>query len=119
MMKRAIFNYGFWLFLIAMVLGTSVAATQKDTAGAFQSDSPSASDVVQVKTAWSVDRARPGDPVVLAVVIDIKDGIHINADARQVQPPKFRLSLPPKASPSRPLAFPRPYRLKLIMPAAR
>jgi thiol:disulfide interchange protein len=86
MMKRAIFNYGFWLFLIAMVLGTSVAATQKDTAGAFQSDSPSASDVVQVKTAWSVDRARPGDPVVLAVVIDIKDGIHINADARQVQP---------------------------------
>jgi hypothetical protein len=108
MMKRAIFNYGFWLFLIAMVLGTSVAATQKDTAGAFQSDSPSASDVVQVKTAWSVDRARPGDPVVLAVVIDIKDGIHINADARQA-----------KASPSRPLAFPRPYRLKLIMPAAR
>jgi thiol:disulfide interchange protein DsbD len=86
MMKRAIFNYGFWLFLIAMVLGTSVAATQKDTAGALQSDSPSASDVVQVKTAWSVDRARPGDPVVLAVVIDIKDGIHINADARQVQP---------------------------------
>ena len=85
-MKRAIFNYGFWLFLIAMVLGTSVAATQKDTAGALQSDSPSASDVVQVKTAWSVDRARPGDPVVLAVVIDIKDGIHINADARQVQP---------------------------------
>jgi thiol:disulfide interchange protein DsbD len=85
-MKRTLLNCGFWLFLIAMVTGTSVATAQKDTAGALQADSPSASDVVQVKTAWSVDRARPGDPVALAVVIDIKDGIHINADVSQVQP---------------------------------
>jgi thiol:disulfide interchange protein DsbD len=85
-MKRTIFNCGFWLFLIFMVLSTLVATAQKDTAGALQADSPSASEVVQVKTAWSVDRARPGDAVVLAVVIDIKDGIHINADASQVRP---------------------------------
>ena len=80
-MKRTIFNCGFWLLLFAMVWGTSAAAAQKDIAGVLQADSLSAADVVQVKTAWSVDRARPGDPVALAVVIDIQDGIHINADA--------------------------------------
>jgi thiol:disulfide interchange protein DsbD len=85
-MKRSIFNCGFWLFLIFIVLNTSVATAQKDTAGARQADPPSASDVVRVKTAWSVDRAHPGDPVAMAVVIDIKDGIHINADASQVRP---------------------------------
>jgi thiol:disulfide interchange protein DsbD len=46
---------------------------------------PSTDDPVRVRTAWSVDRARPGDPVALAIVIDIKDGLHINADARQVK----------------------------------
>ena len=42
--------------------------------------------VVEVRTAWSVDRARPGDAVILAVVADIKTGFHINADAQQVSP---------------------------------
>ncbi|MDX1708013.1 MAG: cytochrome c biogenesis protein CcdA, partial [Desulfobacterales bacterium] len=39
-----------------------------------------------LKSAWSVDRARPGDTLSLAVVIDIKDGFHINANASQIQP---------------------------------
>ncbi len=43
-------------------------------------------DPVRVQTAWSVDRARPADTVALAVVIDVKDGFHINADAAQIQP---------------------------------
>ena len=43
-------------------------------------------DVVAVRTAWSVDRARPGDAIILAVIADIKTGFHINADARQVSP---------------------------------
>jgi len=43
-------------------------------------------DVVKVRTAWSVDRARPGDAIILAVVADIKNGFHINADAQQVNP---------------------------------
>ena len=43
-------------------------------------------DVVKVRTAWSVDRARPGDAIILAVVADIKTGFHINADAQQVNP---------------------------------
>jgi len=43
-----------------------------------------ADDVVKVRTVWSVDRARPGDTVVLAVVADIKEGFHINADEGQL-----------------------------------
>ncbi len=41
--------------------------------------------VVGVRTAWSVDRARPGDAIILAIVADIKKGFHINADAQQVK----------------------------------
>ena len=47
---------------------------------------PSTDDPVLVQTAWPFDRAHPGEPVVLAIVVDIKDGFHINADASQVQP---------------------------------
>ena len=43
-------------------------------------------EVVKVRTAWSVDRARPGDAIILAIVADIKKGFHINADAQQVNP---------------------------------
>ena len=43
-------------------------------------------DIVKVRTAWSVDRARPGDAIILAIVADIKKGFHINADAQQVNP---------------------------------
>jgi suppressor for copper-sensitivity B len=85
-MKRPILNCGFWLSLLAMVSGTAVATAQKDLDGAFQSEALSASDVVQLETAWSVDRAHPGDRAVLAVIVDIKDGYHINADASQIQP---------------------------------
>ena len=42
-------------------------------------------EVVEVRTAWSVDRARPGDAIILAIVADIKKGFHINADAQQVK----------------------------------
>jgi thiol:disulfide interchange protein DsbD len=43
-------------------------------------------DVVKIRTAWSADRGRPGDTIILAIVADIKQGYHINADARQIQP---------------------------------
>ncbi|MBW2433931.1 MAG: thioredoxin family protein [Deltaproteobacteria bacterium] len=70
-----------------MVPWASIAKDQKDIGNLLQTDdAQSAEDVVQIKTAWSVDRVRPGDSAVLAVVIDIKDGIHINADASQIQP---------------------------------
>jgi thiol:disulfide interchange protein DsbD len=70
-----------------MVPWVSIAKDQKDVGNLLQAaDAQSATDVVRVKTAWSVDRARPGDSAVLAVVMDIKDGIHINADTSQIQP---------------------------------
>ena len=40
---------------------------------------------VSVETAWSVDRARPGEEVALAIVLKIKKGFHINADQRQLK----------------------------------
>jgi thiol:disulfide interchange protein DsbD len=43
-------------------------------------------EVVTVSTAWPADRARPGDAIMLAIVADIKEGYHINADVRQVKP---------------------------------
>jgi thiol:disulfide interchange protein DsbD len=43
-------------------------------------------DPVRVQTAWSVDSARFGEQVALAIIVDIKDGFHINADASQIQP---------------------------------
>jgi thiol:disulfide interchange protein DsbD len=55
-------------------------------------DSPAANqpappgDVVKIRTAWSADRAHPGDRVILAIIADIKKGFHINADARQIRP---------------------------------
>ncbi len=47
--------------------------------------SKAADEAVAVKTAWSVNRARPGDSVMLAIVADIKKGFHINADERQIE----------------------------------
>ena len=46
---------------------------------------PTANHPVSVAAAWSVDRARPGEEVVLAVVLKIKEGFHINADQGQVK----------------------------------
>jgi thiol:disulfide interchange protein DsbD len=45
-----------------------------------------AGEVVKINTAWSVDRARPGDSIILAIVAEIKKGFHINADPQQVIP---------------------------------
>jgi len=85
--EHIFFTCGLGLILVAMVPWASIARDQKEIGSFFQAAaSPSAAEVVQVKTAWPVDRAQPGDAVVLAVVIDIEDGIHINADAGQVQP---------------------------------
>ena len=55
-------------------------------------------EAVAVKTAWSVDRARPGDSILLAIVIDIKKGFHINADERQIKSFEDFKPIPTKAS---------------------
>jgi len=81
-MTRFISKYGLYLILIAILPCTSNA----QTASPFEAADAPVSDVVTLKAAWSVDRAYPGEPVALAVVVDIKDGYHINADASQIQP---------------------------------
>jgi hypothetical protein len=37
-------------------------------------------EAITVTTAWSVDRARPGDSIMLAIVVDITEGYHIKPD---------------------------------------
>ena len=62
------------LFFLSIIQPSSLA--QKD---------PTADEPVSAQTAWSVDRARPGEEVVLAIVLKIKEGFHINADQRQAK----------------------------------
>jgi thiol:disulfide interchange protein DsbD len=73
--------------LLMMTVPLAVGATdQKDIGSLLQDAGVPKEEVVQLRTAWSVDRARPGETVSLAVVVDIKKGFHINADAGQIQP---------------------------------
>ena len=82
-MKQRILKYALCLILMTIFPCTPNAQVQKGIGSL--SDAPTA-DVVRLNTAWSVDRARPGDQVALAIIVDIKDGFHINADAIQVRP---------------------------------
>ena len=70
-------------FLLLTVLSFFVLFPLYTSATGLQ---PTDGEVVKVRTAWSVDRARPGDAIILAIVADIKKGFHINADAQQVNP---------------------------------
>ena len=85
-MKRIIFTCSLGLILIATVPWASAAKNQANIGSSLQTADSSAGDVVRLKTAWSADRARPGETVAMAVVIDIKDGYHINADVNQILP---------------------------------
>ena len=76
-----------WMILFGLLLLAAREGVAQDSGllspAASQED---ASDVVSVRTAWSVDRARPGDRLAFAVVLDIAAGYHINADSRQIEP---------------------------------
>jgi len=67
--------------LLYILIGVILAVTCTAAGGSISADA----DVVRLQTAWSTDRAHPGDSVVLAVVANIRKGYHINADARQVK----------------------------------
>ncbi|MBW2433133.1 MAG: thioredoxin family protein [Deltaproteobacteria bacterium] len=84
--KRGAFTYGWALFLAAMVPLSANAKDRVDIGNLLQDAGAPKDEVVQLETAWSVDRARPADTVTLAVVLDIKDGFHINADVAQIKP---------------------------------
>ncbi|MEN8806335.1 MAG: cytochrome c biogenesis protein CcdA [Desulfobacterales bacterium] len=76
-----------WMLLLGLLLLAAREGVAQDSGllspAASQED---ASDVVSVRTAWSVDRARPGDRLACAVVLDITAGYHINADSGQIKP---------------------------------
>jgi len=84
-MQRIILKYGFWLILLFMVFIVSAAEARKERGDLLHSAPASSTTVVTLKTAWSLDRAHPGDLVVLAIVVKIQAGFHINADVRQIQ----------------------------------
>ncbi|MEN8753606.1 MAG: hypothetical protein AB1Z18_12650, partial [Desulfobacterales bacterium] len=66
-----------WIILLGLLLLAAREGVAQDSGllspAASQKD---ASDVVSVRTAWSVDRARPGDRLAFAVVLDIAAGYH-------------------------------------------
>lgn len=72
-----------WTLLF--LLFVSAAPTQ---AGNHQRPSPvdTKNAVLNATTVWSVDRARPGDRIGLAVVMQITKGFHINANRAQLLP---------------------------------
>ena len=72
----------FQLIRLAFILVASVMTLPDG----ISASPPTSNDAIQVKTAWSRDRARPGDAIALAIVLDIQKGFHINADARQIKP---------------------------------
>ncbi len=69
-------------FLVLAFLATVILAPPCLASSGLNS---AADEAVKVRTAWSADRARPGDSISLAIVADIKKGFHINADERQIK----------------------------------
>ncbi len=67
-----------------MLLLLAAAARAGPPPGLLAPASSEAEPTVSIRTAWSTDRARPGDTLILAVVIDIREGFHVIADAAQV-----------------------------------
>ncbi|MFH2218232.1 MAG: cytochrome c biogenesis protein CcdA [Pseudomonadota bacterium] len=85
-MRTSIKNCITLLILTGAILFTP-AATGGETLK-FKSPVPETTPrkKITVQSAWSRDRAHPGDSVVLAIVLNIPDGFHINANAVQIIP---------------------------------
>lgn len=73
------------LLAAALSVGLASAAGAQGVLDAYQ--------VVQVRAVWNTDTAGPGDQRLLAVVLEIADGYHINTDAAQLPP--FEVTLIP------------------------
>jgi hypothetical protein len=83
--KKPLWAGSLSLILTAALSLTAAAIDRPATENPAQDPGSPTSEEVHLQTAWSVDRARPGDAVALAVVADIADGYHINADISQIQ----------------------------------
>ena len=87
-------RYIYYLVLFVMIPFGFMVPEYGNSAGFDASDE----QIVKLRTAWSVNHARPGDSIVLAVEADIKEGFHINADPRQVRSIKNFKPYPTKLS---------------------
>jgi thiol:disulfide interchange protein DsbD len=70
--------------LVCIIFGSTTAMAQKGSRELFSSQPQGALDTVSIDTLWPVAYARPGDKIVLAIVLNIKNEYHINADSRQI-----------------------------------
>jgi len=82
--KRALGIVFFVIVILGMV--SLPALSQISSSGIPSLPGATVTEAVSLQTAWSVDLARPGDTIILAVVFNIKKGFHINADAAQIIP---------------------------------
>ena len=73
-----------WVAILYLILGSPAAGAQQAVEGQLSAPPKTATDVVSVRTAWSVDYGRPGDQIVLAIIFHIDAGYHINADPNQI-----------------------------------
>lgn len=77
--------------LSAWVITESAGQNIGSDSGLVPNPQNAVDDVVSVRAVWSVNSARPGDRVALAVILDVKKGYHITADAGQITPiPNFK-----------------------------
>ncbi|MCW5213891.1 hypothetical protein VU13_00970 [Desulfobulbus sp. US5] len=56
----------------------------RDCRAISEAGASSTEKAVNVRASWSVTAAHPGDQAVLAVVLQINKGFHVNADERQI-----------------------------------
>lgn len=76
-----------WMILCGVLLLAARESVAQDSGLLSPAAShKDAADVVSVRTAWSVDHARPGDRLIFAVVLEIATGYHINANSGQIKP---------------------------------
>jgi thiol:disulfide interchange protein DsbD len=72
--------------MVALVIAASAGTNPEIPSELLSKPQSMADDIVSVWAAWSVNTARPGDSIVLAIVLDVAPGYHITADAGQIKP---------------------------------
>ncbi|MFC1812500.1 cytochrome c biogenesis protein CcdA [Thermodesulfobacteriota bacterium] len=85
-MLKLIIKWSVGLVLIGAVLHVRGAIAQQAFEGFDSLRNKPAAKEIAVDAAWSVDRAHPGDRVILAIILNIKKGFHINPDTEQIVP---------------------------------
>jgi thiol:disulfide interchange protein DsbD len=78
----------FLFILVVPIQGAPASSAQEAASG----------KAVSLRTDWSVNTARPGDSVVLALTLRIREGLHINADEQQIIPLKDLTLIPTKVT---------------------